>query len=196
MPWKWGSSGQAGLEEKGESRSGVLHRTFLSTYSGYIIYISILIYTSPYTCHKTILYIFLQKVQREPHTKVPQSLLFIQRTMYIRMSFTIFPHTGLKIILILQIGYWGRVTGRQISVLQTKPFLSAVTCTLQLPQRTEPHLPSSPSWNHWAQIYFIQLKNGSQQHQSWFFPQLWELGTTLHKAGHTNSGCGLGKLSK
>lgn len=121
MPWKWGSSGQAGLEEKGESRSGVLSRTFLATYSTlFCTLVTKQSYTSFY------------KKFRENHTPkyLSESLLFIQRTMYTRMSFTIFPHTGFKIILILQIGYWGRVTARQISVAQIKPFLSPVTCTL------------------------------------------------------------------
>lgn len=156
MPWKWGSSGQAGLEEKGESRSGVLREPSCPLILYFPVHLS---QNSP---------IHLSTKSSENHTPkyLSESLLFIQRTMYIRMSFTILPHTGLKIILILQIGYWRRVTGRQISLVQIKPFLSPVTCTLELPQRAEPQLPSSPSQNHWAQTYFTELNNGSQQHQS------------------------------
>lgn len=159
MPWKWGTSGQDGLGEKGESRSGVLSRTFPSTYS---ILFCTLVTKQSYTS-------FYKKFWENHAPKyLSESLLFIQRTMYTCTSFTIFPHTGLKIILILQIGYWRRVRGQQISVVRIKPFLSPVTCTLQLPQRTE---PPSPSQNHWAQIYFTELNNGSQQYQSHdFFP--------------------------
>lgn len=52
---------QAGLREKRDSRSGVFSKSFLSPYPIFW-----------YIFHKTILYIFLQKVQNELCSEVPK----------------------------------------------------------------------------------------------------------------------------